>query len=198
VLAAALAAAPDRERLDALWSGLAKAQRRQPETIAAYARRAAELGQVLAGMSEIESGLRRAWSEALIVRYGELGPAEVEARLRCAEGWIAAQPNSPGLALTLGRLCNQCKLWGKARGYLEHGIQIEESPALWEALGDCSSGRGDAEAAARCYQNALCAARGAPTAALPPPPATDLSTRALIAEERSEHGVPRLPGALPR
>jgi HemY protein len=198
VLAAALAAAPDRERLDALWSGLAKAQRRQPETIAAYARRAAELGQVLAGMSEIESGLRRAWSEALIVRYGELGPAEVEARLRCAEGWIAAQPNSPGLALTLGRLCNQCKLWGKARGYLERGIEIEESPALWEALGDCSSGRGDAEVAARCYRNARGAARGAPTAALPPPPATDLSTRALIAEERSEHGVPRLPGALPR
>ena len=65
------------------------------------------------------------WSEALIVGYGELGPAEAEPRLRHAESWIADQPNSPGLALTLGRLCIQCKLWGKACEYLERGLAIE-------------------------------------------------------------------------
>src|SRR5262249_52334862 len=131
----------------------------------------------------------------LIVCYGELGPAEAEARLRYAEGCIAAQPNSPGLALTLGRLCNHCKLWGKARGYLERGLEIATSPALWEALGDCHAGRDDLDAAARCWRNALAAQRGEPTQALPQTPsATAMSTKAVITEERSEHGVPRLPG----
>lgn len=194
-LAAALAGAPNRARLDALWSGFSKAQRRQHDVVAAYARRAAAVGQLLAGMSELESSLRREWNEDVIVCYGDLGPAEAEGRLRYAEGCIAAQPNSPGLALTLGRLCNHRKLWGKARGYLERGLEIEPSPALWEALGDCHAGRDDPAAAARCWQNALLAGRGEPTQALPSAPsATALSTRAVIVEERSEHGVPRLPG----
>ena len=198
-LVAVLAAAADRDRVAELWSGLTRAQRRKAELVAAYARRAAQLGQVLAGMSEIESALRRQWSEALIVRYGELGPAEAEARLRYAEGWISAQPNSPGLTLTLGRLCIQCKLWGKACAYLERGLELEPSPALWEALGDCHAGRDDYAAAGRCWRNALLAARGEQTQPLPQgAAATALSTRAAVKEERSEHGVPRLPGAMPR
>ena len=193
--AAALAAAPDRERLGALWAGFARAQRRSPDAVMAYARRAAELGQVLAAMSEIEAALRRQWSEALIVGYGELGPAEAEPRLRHAEGWLADQPNSPGLALTLGRLCIQCKLWGKAREYLERGLAIEPSAALWEALGDCSGGRDERDLAAHCYRNALRAARGEATEALPlSAVATALSTRASVIEARSAHGVPHLPG----
>jgi len=194
-LAAVLAAAPDRDRLNELWSGLSKAQRNLDEAVTAYARRAAEIGQILAGMSALEGAMRRQWSEPLIVCYGDLGPAEADARLRYAEGWITQQPNSAGLALTLGRLCIQCKLWGKARGYLERGLEIEPSPALWEALGDCHAGRDDLPAAARCWRNALLAARGEPTQPLPQAPAaTALSTRAAVVEERSEHGVPRLPG----
>jgi HemY protein len=198
-LVAALDAAPDRGRLNELWSRLSKSQRLDAEIVVAYARRAAPLGQVLAGMSELEAALRRRWSEALIVCYGELGPADAEARLRYAEGLITAQPNSPGLALTLGRLCNHCTLWGKARGYLERGLEIEPCAALWEALGDCHAGLGDAAGAGRCWRNALLAARGEPTQGLPAAPsATALSTRAAVVEERSEHGVPRLPGAVPR
>ena len=198
-VAAALAAAPNRDRLGELWSGLGKSQRRIPEASAAYARRAADFGDVGAAMSEIESALRESWSEPLIVCYSELGPAEAERRLHYAEGLISAQPNSPGLALTLGRLCIQCAEWGKARGYLERGLEIEPSPALWEALGDCHAGRDDLASAGRCWHNALLAARGEPTLALPQTAqATALSTRAAIVEERSELGVPRLPGAVSR
>lgn len=195
-IAAALDGAADRERIDTLWSNLSRAQRRLPGAIAAYAQRSAAFGSILAAMSEIEAALRREWSEPLIVRYGELGPAEADSRLRYAEGWISAQPNSPGLALTLGRLCIQCKLWGNARGYLERGLQLEPSAALWEALGDCHAGAGDAASAGRCWHNALRAARGEPALDLPAHAvATALSTRAAVVEERSEHGVPRLPGA---
>lgn len=195
VLAAALAAAADGERLNALWSDLNRAQRRVPEAVAAYARRAAQLGQMLAAISEIEAALRRQWSQRLVRVYGELGEAEADTRLRHAEGWLAAQPNSTGLLLTLGRLCIQCKLWGKAREYLQRGLGVEPSAPLWEALGDCCTGQELVADAARCYRNALRLARGESVESLGDAGNRPLDTRASVIEERSEHGVPRL--ALP-
>ncbi len=195
VLAAALAAAPDAERLHALWSDLSRAQRRVPEAVAAYARRGAALGQMLAAISEIEAALRKEWSERLVRAYGELGEAEADTRLRHAEGWLTTQPNSTGLLLTLGRLCIQSKLWGKAREYLQRGLGVDPSAPLWEALGDCCAGQNAPADAARCYRNALRVARGESVEILGDGDNRPLDTRASVVEERSEHGVPRL--ALP-
>lgn len=196
VLAAALAGTSDTEALNALWSGLPRAQRAMPEAIAAYVRRAATLGQPLAAMDEIESALRKQWSERLVAVWGQLGPAHADTRLARAEGWLAAQPESPALLLTLGRLCVQEKLWGKAREYLERGLAHAPSSALWETLGECMNGQGNAANASVCYRNALRIARGESTQALSDAARAPLDTRATIAEERDAHGMPRL--AIPK
>ena len=193
--AAALAAAPDTAGLNALWNGASRAQRRRPELIAAFARRSAELGQVLAAMDEIESAERREWNDALALAYADLGPAELPARTRKAESWLSVAPNSAALATALGRLCARQQLWGKSEQYLERALAIEESPLAWETLGDCYVGSDDAATANRCYANALRLTRGEATEqvgslAMRGP----VDTRALAFEERSEHGVPRLPG----
>jgi len=160
--------------------------------IAAYAQRAAALGQVLAAMDEIESALRRQWSERLVHVYGELGEAHADARVQRAESWLGAHPDSPQLLLTLGRLCIHGQLWGKAREYLERGLVFAPNAALWEALGDCRAMQQAPEDAGACYRNALRIARGESTQPLAENPRVPLDTRASIAEERSEHGVPRL------
>jgi HemY protein len=196
VLAAALAATPDSEALTELWSGLPRAQRAMPEAIAASARRAAALGQPLAAMDEIETALRKQWSERLAAVWGQLGPAHADTRLARAEGWLSAQPDSPALLLTLGRLCVQGKLWGKAREYLERGLALSPSAPLWETLGDCMTGQGNAANAAVCYRNALRIARGEATQELSDAARAPLDTRASIAEERDAHGMPRL--AIPK
>jgi len=192
VLTATLAAAPDAARLNGLWADLPRTQRSLPESTIAYARRAAALGQVLAAMDEIESALRKRWSERLIRVYGELGEAHADARLQRAEGWLASQPNSPELLLALGRLCIQSKIWGKAREYLERGLVFAPSAPLWEALGDCRAAQDAPGDAAICYRNALRSARGEATQALAEAARAPLDTRASVSEERSEHGVPRL------
>ena len=189
VVATALLAAPDSVQLNTMWTGLTRAQRSLPEAIGAYARRAAALGVMLPALDEIESALRKSWSESLIRTYGELGEADADTRLRRAEGWLDAHPNSPGLLLTLGRLCIQAHIWGKAREYLERGLSIEASAELWEALGECFLGQGDEEEAARCLRNALRIARGEAVEAMS---RSALDTRASAVEHRSEHGVPRL------
>jgi HemY protein len=194
-LAAALAAAPDTTRLNALWAGASRAERRRPELIAAFARSSAAQGQVLAAMDEIESAERREWNDALALAYADLGPAELAARTRKAESWLALAPNSAALATALGRLCAQQSLWGKGQQYLERALAIGESPLAWETLGDCYAGAGDAATASRCYANAFRLARGEATVPVAPhAPFGMVDTRALTFEERSEHGVPRLPG----
>ena len=194
--AAALAAAPDATSLNALWNVASRAQRRRPELIAAFAHRSAELGQVLAAMDEIESAERREWNDALALAYADLGPAELPARTRKAESWLSVAPNSAALATALGRLCARQSLWGKSEQYLERALAIEESPLAWETLGDCYAGSDDAAMANRCYANALRMTRGEPTEQVGSLEMRGpVDTRALAFEERSEHGVPRLPGA---
>ena len=197
VLAAALAAARNADALNALWSSLTRGQRKVPEALAAYARRIAALGQPLPAMSEIEAFLRKEWSDAVVLAYADLADADTGARLRTAEGWLKAHPNNVALLTALGRICVAGKLTGKAREYLERALAIREDAAAWEALAECLSGDGDHAAAAIAWRNALRAARHEATQPLPGATARRaLDTKAVVVEERSEHGVPRLPGAV--
>jgi HemY protein len=191
-LCAALRSAADADRLNALWSGMSRAQRRIESVVIAYAQRAAALGLVLAGMSELESALGRDFSETLIRAYADLGPAESNTRLRKAEAWLDAKPNSAGLLLALGRLCNLAGLWGNAREYLLRALAVHSDPESFEALGDACAGQGDAATAQRAYRNALRSRRGESVEPLLDLVRGPLDTRASAVEERSEHGVPRL------
>lgn len=195
VLAAHLAAAPSAARLNALWGSATRVQRKHAATIAAFARRSTDFGQTLAAMDEIETAQRREWSEELARTYGALGPAELPTRTRHAEAWLAIAPNSPALLTTLGRLCRDQQLWGKAIQYLDRATAIDGSSVAWEALGDCHAGKGDERLANRCYSNALHAARGEAITALATRVTGPVDTQALIVEERDQHGVPRLPKA---
>lgn len=195
VMAAALLDQRSADGLNGLWAQLTRAQRRVPAALAAYARRIAALGQPLPGMSEIEAYLRKDWSEAVVQAYAELSGADTGARLRQAEGWLKQHPNSVVLLTALGRLCVEGRLWGKAREYLERALAISETAAVWESLGDGYAGEGSHALAEHCYRNALRLARGESSVPLPGSvPRLGLDTKAVVVEERSEHGVPRLPG----
>jgi HemY protein len=194
VLAAAFVAQRSADAANTLWAGLSRSQRRKPGVLAAYARSVALQGQPLPGMSEIEAALRREWNELAVTAYAELGPVDATVRLRTAEGWLSSHPNSTALLTTLGRLCVEMQLWGKAHDYLERSLGIEPSVLAWQTLGDCCMGENDPTGAARCYRNALRLGAGESTEMLPQRgPRRALATQALIVEERSAHGVPRLP-----
>jgi len=195
IMVATLSTAADGAVLNTLWSQMPKAQRRVPAIIDAYARRAASFGLILPAMDEVESALRREWSPLLIETYGTLGNHDIDARLRRAEGWLDAHPNDASLLLTLGRLCVRLKLWSKAQTYLQRVLALAPSASVWEALGDLHAGQNHDALASRCYRNALAFARGEAVEPLPLNPQTgSVDTRPITIEERSELGVPRLPG----
>lgn len=193
VLAAALESAKDVESLHGLWNGLSRAQRSAPDALAAFVKRSAQLDSPLAAMDEIESALRREWSSQLVMLYGDLAGDDAAARLRTAEGWLAAHPNDATLLATLGRLALRTQQPQRAREYLRRAVGLQpDSVDGWEALGEAHSALGEQSEATRCYANALRAMHGKSVALSPREAARD--TGVVAVEERDQHGVPRLPG----
>ena len=196
VLAAALEDASGAAALNALWSGLARGQRYAPGVVVAYARRAAVCGAGLAAQDEIETALASSWSPALVLAYADLDDGTLDARRRRAEQWLETHPNDASLLIALGRMAVRQQQWSRARDWLERAVALEPSSLGWESLGDTHAGLGDVTRAATCYRNALRLARGESTDALAGRGGR-MDTRPIAVEERSELGVPRLPGGSP-
>ncbi len=196
VLAAALEDASGAAALNALWAGLARGQRYAPGVVAAYARRAAVCGAGLAAQDEIETALASDWSPALVLAYADLDDGTLDARRRRAEQWLETHPNDAALLIALGRMAVRQQQWSRARDWLERAVALEPSSLAWESLGDAHGGQGDVTRAATCYRNALRLTRGESTDALAGRGGR-MDTRPIAVEERSELGVPRLPGGSP-
>ena len=48
-------------------------------------------------------------------------------RIERAERWLSSRSRDPELLATLGRLCCQAELWGKAKSFLEASLSFEET-----------------------------------------------------------------------
>ncbi|HEX7341411.1 MAG TPA: heme biosynthesis HemY N-terminal domain-containing protein [Rhodanobacteraceae bacterium] len=193
VLVAAIRATPDGAALKALWADLPKAQRRRVEVVVAYACRAAQCGQSMAAMGELEAALHRQWVPALVETWGTLDNGDIPARLRRAESWLGTHPDDPVLLSVLGHLSARLEVWGKAREYLARALAIEPAAATWEALGEVFAGQDNLLLSQRCYRNALRMDRGETVDPLPGLPVE--LPQAAIGDQRDAHGLPRLPSA---
>ena len=117
-------------------------------------------GDSVAAQQAIETQLAHAWDSRLAGLYGRCEGGDVRARLACAEDWLKRQPRDPQLLLSLGRLCVQSQLWGKAESYLEASLAIAPS---WEAhveLAHLAERMDRTDAANRHYRAAAEQARG--------------------------------------
>ncbi|GEM_PF-79144 len=197
VLIASLQRATNAAELEDAWKRIPRTQRQKPDLLAAYARRAGELGEAGSALDDIESVLPRDWSPELVTVYGDaVAPADVPARLRNAGRWLDAHPNDDALLLALGKLALRAGQIQRAREYLVRALALKPSAGAWEALGDVQSAAGERDDAMRCYANALQSRRGETIA--PAPREAGIDTAQFVVEERDEHGVPRLPGEPPR
>jgi HemY protein len=75
----------------------------------------------------VEDFLDHQWDSTLAAAYGQCQGGDVVARIAHAEKWLNSHPRDARLLLTLGRLCRQKQLWGKAQSYLEASLAIEPS-----------------------------------------------------------------------
>jgi HemY protein len=121
------ALAGDAEQLSRYWNAMSGADRQDVRLTLAAARALAAADDCGGAARMIEDVLDQQWDSALVEVYGECRGGDVVARLAHAEKWLNSQPRDARLLLTLGRLCRQKQLWGKAQSYLEASLAVAES-----------------------------------------------------------------------
>ena len=128
-------AADDAGAFERRWRGVAATDRVQPRIAAAAARNATALGRAALARDILETALATEWVPQLVSLYGQLPEgldqetrvAEARTRIERAEKWLLERERDAQLLATLGRLCAQAELWGKARSFLEASLSFEES-----------------------------------------------------------------------
>jgi len=144
------------------WRGIAAADRVQPRVAAAGARHATALGRAALARDIVENALAAEWTPQLVSLYGEIPSglqqedrvSEARVRIERAERWLRERSRDAQLLATLGRLCGQAELWGKARSFLEASLSFEESRAARVELARLAERLGQADEAQRHFRRA--------------------------------------------
>jgi HemY protein len=104
--------------------------------VRAVARELGDLGACDSAAQLIERQLRQEWDDDLVALYARCGGDEMRAtrRLSEAEKWLRERPKNANLLRTLGLLCLDQRLWGKAQSYLEASLSIEKNRETHQAL----------------------------------------------------------------
>ena len=160
----------DARALLALWAEL-------PRHLRAVTRLTQSCARLLVqgdAADEAEHLLRQAlnnnWDDGIMQQYAELDvPADSKA-LDTAEKWLQEHPHNAHLLYTLGNMCQQRSLWGKARNYYEASLAIQPLPETFLQLARLLETRmHNIEAAQEYYRQGLHLLAG--QACETPPPA---------------------------
>jgi HemY protein len=136
------------------WRELPETDRVHPKIAAAAARAFFQLGDCRSAHRILAEALEQDWRADLVLLYGECEDVDALQRIERAERWLRDRPRDPELLLTLGRLCAQSQLWGKAIGYLEASLALHPTRATHIALAQMHDDMGRPEDANRHYRAA--------------------------------------------
>ena len=141
------------------WRELDDGDRAEPALALETARALMAVGDCREAQRVIEDALDERWDASLVLAYGECCRAgepagDVLGRIAQAEKWLQNLPRDGALLLTLGRLCRQQQLWGKARSYLEAALAIAPSRAAHVELAQLLDQLEESALAVRHYRAA--------------------------------------------
>jgi HemY protein len=114
----------DQSGLQRYWRELDDADRAAPALALETARALATVGDCREAQRVIEDALEERWDTNLVTAYAECSGGDVLGRIARAEKWLTQHPRDEALLLTLGRLCREQQLWGKARSFMEASIAV--------------------------------------------------------------------------
>lgn len=141
--------------LDQAWQQLTSAQRQEPALVLAYAEQLRRLGADAQAEEVLRTAMKRQYNTHLARLYGLVRGSDPSKQLQTAEGWLKNNPDDPGLLLTLGRLCLQSSLWGKARDYLEASLRFQRNPEACAELARLLGQLGETDRSNQLFQEGL-------------------------------------------
>lgn len=111
------------------WRELDDGDRAEPSLALETARALMTAGDCREAQRVIEDALDERWDTSLVLAYADCRGGDVLGRIAHAEKWLHQHPRDEALLLTLGRLCREQQLWGKARSFLEASIAVRPTRA---------------------------------------------------------------------
>jgi len=145
----------DTRALEEAWRRVPQADRTNRRVAAAGAQCFIALGGCARAHGIIEEALAAEWDPELVGLYAECDGGDTVARIERAEGWLKQHPEDAALLLTLGKLCAQLELWGKAQSYLDASNAVEPTWSAHLALARLHERLGSVEAARKSYRDSL-------------------------------------------
>lgn len=122
-------------RLRQAWEAVPRPLHDDAYVAGAFARNLACLGQGPESEELLRDALKRQWDPELVRLYGLVRGKDLNQQLATAEGWLKRHERSALLLLTVGRICLQNRLWGKARTYMEASLSMEPRAETYRELG---------------------------------------------------------------
>ena len=147
--------AVDLSGLQEAWDKTSPSDRKDRRVAAAAAQGYIALGGCEQAHRIIEDALDAEWDSDLVVLYAACEGGETVKRIERAETWLERHPDDAALLLTLGRLCADRALWGKAQSYLEASLAIEPTHSAHLAMARLQEKLDNAEAARKHYRESL-------------------------------------------
>jgi HemY protein len=147
--------AQDSEGLVAAWQSTPEGLRKNRTLALTAAKYFIALGGCRRAQEIIEASLDAQWDSALVEMYSECLAGNVLPLIERAEGWLREHPRDATLLLTLGKLCTQQSLWGKAQSYLDASLALEPSQAGHVALAQLLEKIGRQGEALKHYRDSL-------------------------------------------
>ena len=124
----------DAAQLARYWKSMPAEDRQEVRLALAAAQALAAADDCGQAAELVEEFLDHQWDSTLAAAYGQCQGGDVVARIAHAEKWLHSHLRDASLLLTLGRLCRQNQLWGKAQSYLEASLAIESTAEAHLAL----------------------------------------------------------------
>lgn len=145
----------DTHALEEAWRKVPQDERTNRRVAAAAAQCFISLGGCARAHGIIEAALAAEWDTELVGLYAECDGGDTVARIERAEGWLKQHPEDAALLLTLGKLCAQLELWGKAQSYLDASVAVEPTWSAHLSLARLHERLGNVEAARKSYRESL-------------------------------------------
>lgn len=145
----------DAQGLKECWGKISSADKLNSKIALAAARYFLALGGAQNAVEILEQSLDKQWDSDLARLYGDCHGKEPVKQIERAEKWLAAHPHDAALLLTLGRLCAQQGLWGKAQSYLEASLSVEPSSEAHIALAQHLEKTNKLDEACKHYRKSL-------------------------------------------
>ncbi|PVZ70334.1 heme biosynthesis HemY N-terminal domain-containing protein [Pelagibaculum spongiae] len=138
-----------------IWKKLPSARRQENKLVRLYAETLLQLGKLQDAEQLIRQSLNHSWSDRLVALYSRTEAKKPKEQVKHAEAWLKKRPDSHALLLTLARICQKEKLWGKARNYYESCISLSPDSAIYADLSRLLEALGEQKAADECAHKGL-------------------------------------------